>query len=101
MWCFGWRDNRRSLCYCRSWEFDVGTATTLFNTWTCCGTDTAGGDTVVQKDGSGLAAAAIAVCPGAVLRVPGCAGDDSAMVDADMGPERVHPGPALAGGDTA
>ena len=40
-----------------------------------------------QEDCAGLAAAAVAVCAGAVLCVPGRAGDGAAVVDADMGPQ--------------
>src|ERR1700678_956026 len=50
-----------------------------------------------QKGDAGLAAAAVAVCAGAVLRVPGRAGDGAAVVDADLGPEYVYPGAAPAG----
>ena len=40
-----------------------------------------------REDGTGMAAAAVSVCAGSVLRVPGRAGDGAAVVDADMGPE--------------
>ncbi len=42
-----------------------------------------------------MAAAAIAVRAGAVLRLSGCAGDGAAVVDADMGSECVYSGEAV------
>jgi hypothetical protein len=110
VWCLGWRDKGRALCYCQTESFDVRTATTFpeSRAWHGPRRDTSRpstehdtpGDSQRQlhwKDGPGLAAAAIVVCAGAVLRVPWRAGDGAALVDADMGPQYVYSGSTTTG----
>jgi hypothetical protein len=102
--CFGgfrgWRDNGGTLCYCQFWEFDVRTATTFPESRAERGSRDANGGTqrrTYQKDYTGLAAAALAVCAGVILRLPGRAGDGAAVVDADMGPAAVLHNGAVRG----
>src|ERR1700722_776892 len=86
-------------------SFDVRTATTFPESRagrgpcpdTRHGKPRGAGHRVHQKGNAGVAAAAVAVCAGAVLRVPGRAGDGAAVVDADLGPQHVHSGAAAAG----
>src|SRR5580704_2347689 len=88
---------RRMFCV----EFDVGTVTTLSGPGTGGGADAGRGCGTGQTDGSDLAAAVVAVCAGSLLRVPRGAGHGAALVDADMGQERVYSGAAVAGGGAA
>ena len=115
----------RLLCYCQScgnyWSW-VGfrrtgfagplerrTTATVCGCGSCAGHRRRGGRSRERLRGwgggagccSGVAAAAFAVCAGAVLRVPGRAGDDPAVVDAGVGRQHVYSLAAGAGGGAA